>query len=98
MVLEHRVKLTFYGGVNKVGGNKVFLEDFGYGVKLFLDFGINREEYSDCARQCYDPDELENFTEFQVLPSEEEVPVKNLYSSCFIFNHKKLDFLQKIRE
>lgn len=98
MVLEHRVKLTFYGGVNKVGGNKVFLEDFGYGVKIFLDFGINREEYSDCVRQCYNPDKLENFTEHKVLPSNEEVTVKNLYSKNFIFNHKKLNFRQKIRE
>ncbi|MFA5771721.1 MAG: MBL fold metallo-hydrolase [Thermoplasmata archaeon] len=29
--------LTFYGGVNEIGGNKVLLEDRG--VRLFLDFG-----------------------------------------------------------
>jgi ribonuclease J len=32
------VKLTFYGGVNEIGGNKILLED---GVRrLFLDFGF----------------------------------------------------------
>ena len=32
------VKLTFYGGVNEIGGHKILLED---GEKrLFLDFGF----------------------------------------------------------
>ncbi len=30
-------RLTFYGGVNEIGGNKVLLEDRG--TKIFLDFG-----------------------------------------------------------
>ena len=33
------VKLTFYGGVNEIGGNKILLEDNG--TKLFLDFGLS---------------------------------------------------------
>lgn len=32
------VKLTFYGGVNEIGGNKILLEDRG--TKIFLDFGL----------------------------------------------------------
>ena len=32
------VKLTFYGGVNEIGGNKILLEDGE--KKLFLDFGF----------------------------------------------------------
>ena len=31
------VKLTFYGGVNEIGGNKILLEDKG--TRVFLDFG-----------------------------------------------------------
>ena len=31
-------KLTFYGGINEIGGNKVLLEDGGR--RLFLDFGF----------------------------------------------------------
>jgi predicted metal-dependent RNase len=42
--VESSVKLTFFGGVNKVGGNKVLLEDNEYKVKLFIDFGINSAE------------------------------------------------------
>jgi len=31
--------LTFYGGVNEVGGNKILLEE--QGTKVFLDFGVS---------------------------------------------------------
>ena len=33
------VKITFYGGVKEIGGNKVLLEDRG--TKIFLDFGMS---------------------------------------------------------
>ncbi len=36
------VKLTFYDGVNCIGGNKILLEDGEYAI--FLDFGINFNE------------------------------------------------------
>ena len=32
-------KLTFYGGVNEIGGNKILLEDKG--TRIFLDFGMS---------------------------------------------------------
>lgn len=31
-------RLTFYGGINEIGGNKILLEDSGF--RLFLDFGF----------------------------------------------------------
>jgi ribonuclease J len=39
------MKLTFYGGINKIGGNKILLEDKG--TRIFLDFGMNFEEHQD---------------------------------------------------
>ena len=33
------LKLTFYGGVKEIGGNKILLEDKG--TKIFLDFGMS---------------------------------------------------------
>jgi ribonuclease J len=33
------VKITFYGGVNEIGGNKILLDDRG--TKIFLDFGMS---------------------------------------------------------
>ena len=32
-------KLTFYGGVKEIGGNKILLEDRD--TKIFLDFGMS---------------------------------------------------------
>ncbi len=37
------VSLTFYGGINKIGGNKILLEDNG--TRIFLDFGMNFVEH-----------------------------------------------------
>jgi ribonuclease J len=37
MYVDNMIMLTFYGGVNEIGGNKVLLEDKG--TKVFLDFG-----------------------------------------------------------
>ncbi len=37
------VSLTFYGGVNQIGGNKILLE--GKETKIFLDFGMNFDEH-----------------------------------------------------
>jgi predicted metal-dependent RNase len=31
--------LTFYGGVDEIGGNKILLQDRG--TKIFLDFGMS---------------------------------------------------------
>jgi ribonuclease J len=36
--MQNKTTLTFYGGVNEVGGNKVLLEDKD--TKIFLDFGM----------------------------------------------------------
>jgi ribonuclease J len=33
------VQITFYGGVNEIGGNKILLDD--HGTKIFLDFGMS---------------------------------------------------------
>ena len=34
------IRITCYGGVGQIGGNKVLLEDAATGGRLFLDFGI----------------------------------------------------------
>ena len=36
------MKISFFGGVNEIGGNKILLEDKG--TKIFLDFGKSYEE------------------------------------------------------
>lgn len=60
--------LTFYGGVNEVGGNKVLLKDKS--VKVFLDFGMSfslkRQYYS---APFLSPRSEKGLLEFGILPS-----------------------------
>ncbi|KKK97349.1 hypothetical protein LCGC14_2653670 [marine sediment metagenome] len=40
------IRLALLGGVNKVGGNNILLEDLEYDMKVFLDFGIKIKSFS----------------------------------------------------
>jgi mRNA degradation ribonuclease J1/J2 len=48
--------LTFYGGVNEIGGNKILLQDKD--TKVFLDFGMSRVQ-SHCSGHARGRDLLE---------------------------------------
>ena len=43
--MDKPVSIRLLGGVNEVGGNIVLLEDFKFGVKIFLDFGVNIKRF-----------------------------------------------------
>ena len=61
--------LTFYGGVNEIGGNKILLEDKG--TKIFLDFGQSftfGEEYFTSWLQPRGLNGLGDYFEFNLLP------------------------------
>ena len=38
-MVKNQTTLTFYGGVNEIGGNKILLQD--HGTKVFFDFGMS---------------------------------------------------------
>jgi len=38
-MIKDQTTLTFYGGVNEIGGNKILLQDRG--TKVFFDFGMS---------------------------------------------------------
>ncbi|MFX1281232.1 MAG: MBL fold metallo-hydrolase [Promethearchaeota archaeon] len=92
------VKLTFFGGVNKVGGNKVLLEDFVYDVKIFIDFGINSSEFTQLRTKNLDPVNIKLMTQNHLLPREEDLPIQNLYSKHFIYDHNKYNYRDKVRK
>ncbi|MBY8992191.1 MAG: hypothetical protein KGD58_15710 [Candidatus Lokiarchaeota archaeon] len=92
------VKLTLYGGVNKVGGNKVLLEDNVYDVKVFIDFGINSSEFSHLKAKNPDPTKVEQLVNNHILPRDEDLPIQNLYSKHFIYDHNKYKFREKVRD
>lgn len=63
------VKLSFYGGVNEIGGNKILLEDDD--AKIFLDFGISFHKHTDFWSEYMTPRKLngvKDFIEFGMLP------------------------------
>jgi len=70
------VSLTFYGGVNEIGGNKVLLEDGD--VRVFLDFGQSFNFGLDFFTRWLSPrgvNGLGDFFEFGLLPK-----LKGLYA------------------
>jgi ribonuclease J len=63
------VKLTFYGGVNEIGGNKILLQDKK--TKVFLDFGQSFNSGNDYFTGWLSPrriNGLKDYFEFGLLP------------------------------
>jgi len=63
------VSLTFYGGVDTIGGNKILLEDKG--TKIFLDFGMNFEEHANYFTEYMPPRKcncIKDFIHLGLLP------------------------------
>ena len=75
------VRLTFLGGVNEVGGNKILLEDFNYNVKIFLDFGINIKNFNDKFERYEEPSSVKELIKLGLLPNTEHLSVENLYTN-----------------
>jgi ribonuclease J len=70
------VKLTFYGGANEIGGNKILLEDKG--AKIYLDFGQSFDFGEDYFYEWLQPRKvngLEVMFEFDLMPK-----VQGIYS------------------
>ncbi len=73
------ITITLLGGVNEVGGNVVLLEDFSYGVKLFIDFGIKIKNYYNKYEHNQHPSSIEEIIQANLLPHEDDIPINNLY-------------------
>ncbi len=69
------VSLTFYGGINEIGGNKILLKDKD--TKVFLDFGMQMGKVNQYFAEFMNPRKLNGFGdlfEFDLLPD-----VKGIY-------------------
>ena len=63
------IKLSFFGGVNEIGGNKILLE--ADGTKIFLDFGMSFNKHTSYWAEYMTPRKLNginDFIEFGMLP------------------------------
>jgi len=73
-------KLTFFGGVNEIGGNKILLEDEG--TKIFLDFGMPFSQVGKFFSEFLQPRKcsgIGDFLEFGLLPD-----LKGLYRRDYL--------------
>jgi ribonuclease J len=66
-MVKHKTTLTFYGGVNEIGGNKILLQDRN--ARVFFDFGMSFA----LKKQYYSPPFLspkseKSLQEFGILP------------------------------
>jgi len=80
------MNITIYGGINKIGGNKILLEDKG--TRIFLDFGMNFEEHSDYFTEYMPPRKcncIKDFINLGLLPD-----LKGIYRKDYC-NHMGLD-------
>lgn len=84
-------QVTFYGGINEIGGNKFLVEDRG--TKVFLDFGMQMGKANNYFAEFSQPRNLNgmgDLFEFGLLPKLEGIYRKD-YSKHMQFNddHKK---------
>ncbi len=73
------ITLTLLGGIDEVGGNTIFLEDEGYNVKIFIDFGIKIGKYLDYYERGQHPSTIKELLQVNLLPAEESISIHNLY-------------------
>lgn len=74
------VQLTFYGGVNEIGGNKILLEDGG--TKVFFDFGMPFGQAGKYFSEFLQPRKCNgvgDFIEFGLLPD-----IKGIYRQDYL--------------
>jgi ribonuclease J len=63
-------KITFYGGIHEIGGNKFLVEDKG--TRIFLDFGMQMSKVNDYYSEFLQPRNLNgmgDLIEFGLLPN-----------------------------
>lgn len=56
------MRLNFYGGINEIGGNKIFLE--ADGTALLLDFGKSYKEFSQYFEEYLNPRSVHGFKDY----------------------------------
>ena len=85
------MKLTFYGGVNEIGGNKILLED--QGARLFLDFGKSYHDASQYFEEFLNPRAvhgLKDYLELGLLPKVDGIYRRDLIT---ILEREGVDWL-----
>src|SRR4030042_5808980 len=73
------MKLTFYGGINEIGGNKILVEDKN--TRIFLDFGKSYKEAGKYFEEFVNPRAVHGIKDYlalDLLPKKEGLYRKDL--------------------
>ena len=84
------MKLTFYGGINEIGGNKILLEDKN--TRIFLDFGKSYKEAGKYFEEFVNPRAVHGIKDYlalDLIPREEGLYREDLIE---ILKEEKFDF------
>ncbi len=95
--IEGRVRLTFLGGFNEIGGNCILLEDFGLDITLLIDFGVNFKRFHEVFDR-EEPSTLEELLTARLIPRPRGEALKNLYTEHYLYNHEKMKRHQKVNQ
>jgi ribonuclease J len=85
-------KITFYGGVNEIGGNKILIEDKKSDASFFIDFGMNFARLDLYFEEFIQPrtsNGIVDFLTMGLLPSIECVYRKDLLECARMKIHDK---------
>jgi ribonuclease J len=92
-MVKQKTSLTFYGGINEIGGNKILLEDKG--LRIFLDFGqpfTMGEDYFTSWLKPRTVNGLGDYFEFNLLPKIEGIyGEKQLKCTDFPYTEPQVD-------
>ena len=83
-------KITFYGGINEIGGNKFLIEDKG--TRIFLDFGMQMGRANEFFGDFMQPRTLNgmgDLFEFGLLPKIEGIYRKDYAKHTNMSDHNK---------
>lgn len=84
--------LTFYGGVNEIGGNKILVEDKKSDTSIFLDFGMNFARhgiYFEEFIQPRTPNGIADYLEMGLIPQIDSVYRRDLLEFAGIKPHNE---------
>jgi ribonuclease J len=86
------VKITFYGGVNEIGGNKILVEDKSNDASVFLDFGMNFNKHGEFFEEFIQPrtsNGIADFLEMGILPKLDGIYRHDLLEFAGMKKHKE---------
>ncbi len=86
------VKLTFYGGVNEIGGNKILIEDKANDASIFLDFGMSFNKHGEFFEEFIQPrvaNGIIDFLEMGILPKIDGIYRHDLLEFAGMERHKE---------